>query len=366
MPVKIIDSGYLIMGKTRLLCALLALTILFCGCTSKRTVEDDIKNNKNPITKITVPSSEPAAETAEETEKEPDPFTFNPHLHCSLLSEIVTEDMWNSFYNLVDAVRSGEDTFKCTDENAYKWATNEVTIGTFLPAACTLVVGDGYESGVGKLKYKMDKDKFLEREKAFETEIVRILNEAVNTELSDFEKLMGLYDYMCKNWVYDYNELDGQGIDDFSDYACLTKKNGICCEISGAFSYLLLQCGVEAMPFGTSCEHDWTYVVIAGKGYHVDATWGLHGDRPEDPVTLQYFMMTLEERLTTLVNKDQLQATLIWPWKEKYDIERFSATDASFKVLHNGETYAGIDTARNVLKYTDPNGNVKEFSYGNM
>jgi hypothetical protein len=350
------------MGKTRIISVMLAAVLLLSGCTSKANPASSVAGVKD----TDATSTTTAETTIIETTKEPEPFTFNPHLHCSLLSEIVTEDMWGSLYNMIDAIRAGEDTFKCTDENAYKWCTDEVTIGSFLPAACTLVVGNGYENGVGKLKYKVDKDKFLEREKAFEEEIVRIINEATKSDRSDFEKLMGLYDYMCKYWVYDYNELDGQGIDDFSDYACLTKKNGICCEIAGAFSYLLLQCGVEAMPFGTACEHDWTYVVIGGKGYHVDATWGLHGDYPDASLNLQYFMMTEAERLPQLKNGDQLQATWIWPWKSDYDLAIFSATDETFSVLHNGAYYEGIDLERNVIKYRDLDDKSHELSYGDM
>ncbi|MBP5775550.1 MAG: hypothetical protein J6W36_07635 [Clostridiales bacterium] len=349
------------MIKSRITGALLALTILLSGCSSDAKPASSVVNVKN-ADGMNISTGETTAETT----KEPEPFTFNPHVHCDLLSEIVTEDMWNSFYNMVDAIRAGEDTFKCTDENAYKWATDEATIGNFLPAACTIVVGDGYENGTGKLKYKMDKVKFLEREKAFEDEIVRIINEATRSDLSEFEKLVGLYDYMCKYWVYDYNELDGQGIDDFSDYACLMKKNGICCEIAGAFSYLLLQCGVQAMSFGTSCEHDWTYVIIGGKGYHCDATWALHGDSPDASFTLQYFMMTQTERLSTLTNKDQLQASWIWPWKSDYDLARFSATDDRFKEFYKGAYYAGIDTEKNVIRYYDTLGESFEISYGDM
>ena len=92
----------------------------------------------------------------------------------------------------------------------------------------------------------------------------------------------------------------------------------------------------------------------------------LHGDYPDAPCTLQYFMMTETERLSALENKDQLQATLIWPWKDNYDLARFSATDETFKSIHSGELFAGIDTERKVIRYTNTSGENKELSYGDM
>ena len=296
----------------------------------------------------------------------PEPFTFNPHLHCSLLSEVVSEETWASFYNMCDAIRAGEDTFACESKEAYDWCTNEVTIGSFLPAACTKVVAGGYKDDVGKLKYKMDKEQFLAREQAFEEEICRMLNEATRTDASDFEKLMGIYDYMCKNWVYDYSDIDGATIEEFGDYACLMRKDGICAEIASALTYLLLQCDVEAMPFGTSCEHEWTYVVIGGKGYHVDATWALHGDYPNRRLDLQYFMMTERDRLSQGFDKDRFVADLLWIWKSDYDLERFTATDNSFKAIHEGAQFVSMDTEKNVIKYVTWDGKLRELSYGDM
>lgn len=306
------------------------------------------------------------AQKVDEAAKKAEPFEFNPHVHCDLLSEIVSEETWASFYNMCDAIRAGEDVFECSDQKAYEWCTNEVTIGAFLPAACTIVVGGGYQDGVGKLKYKMDKEQFLAREQAFEEEICRILNEATRTDASEFEKLMGIYAYMCRYWEYDYNNVDGMTIEDFGDYACLMHKNGICAEIASALTYLLLQCDVQAMPFGTSCEHDWTYVVIGGEGYHVDATWGLHENRPYSRLNLQYFMMTEQDRIDQGFDKNRFQADLIWYWKQDYDLTRFSATDDAFQAIRYGAEYMGMDTERNVIKYRTWDGKTKELSYGEM
>ena len=106
--------------------------------------------------------------------------------------------------------------------------------------------------------------------------------------------------------------------------------------------------------------------MIGGKGYHCDATWGVHGDNPEQNLTLQYFMMTEAERLPQLQNGDQLQVSLIWPWKADYDLKRFSATDETFKAFHEPATYVEMDTEKKVIRYQNANGENCELSYGNL
>ena len=226
-PLNQID-GELFM-KNRIICACLAAVLLFTGCSTNKPAGGALEETSVSETAIETTQTETAVT---ETTKEAEKFVFKRHVHTNLLSQYVTEDMWQSLYNLMDAIYEGADTFECSDKKAYDWCINDTVIGTFLPPVCMFVEGGGFENGTGKIKYKMDKDKLKERIGNFEKEVERMLNEAIRSDYSDFEKVMGLYAYICKNFVYDYNPLDGQGIDDFSDYACLMKKNGICCEIA--------------------------------------------------------------------------------------------------------------------------------------
>lgn len=352
------------MIKRKVLSALLAFTMLASGCY---TIEAGTEStapaaeSSSSETEISYESSEP--ETSET--KPSEPIKFNPHVHTDLASELVTEDMWNAFFNCCDAIRAGEDSFECPSKEAYEWSTAESTFGLLFPAACTKVTGDGFNNGTAKLKYKMDKNEYLERQKAFETEIERILNEAIRSDYSDLEKALGLYDYMSKHWVYDYRDITSN-LDDFGNYACLMNKNGICSEIGYAYSYLLLQAGVEAMPFETSGDHLWTYVVIGGKGYHIDVTWALHGDVPDAKTMLDYFLMTEQDRIDDGLDKDHFAAPMIWPWKEEYDISRFTATDDTFKPIRNCAIFYGMDTEKNVIKFFAAKGEVEELSYGDL
>lgn len=354
------------MGKKKSLSVLMGLALFVTGCSYP--VPSDSMPEENTVTEqITVTESEKT--TVTETSKESEPLTFNPHVYCGLLSSICTEDHWNSLYNLCDAIRAGEDTFECAGEDVYKWCTDDTVIGSFLPVSCTLVKPDGYEDGIGRIKYMMDKDEFLAREQAFEDEVCRILNEAVRSDYSDFEKCMGLYDYMTENFQYDYSDIDGQGVDDFSTYACLMSKKGICCEMAGAYSYLLLQCGVEAMVYGgdgSAGYHDWVYVILDGKGYHVDPTWALYGGDEYGVLSLTYFMETDEERISDGFDREAFEADWIWYWNTGYDRSMFPAVDGRFSVLHDWATFRSMDTERNVITCISSDGDEFEFSYGDL
>ena len=144
--------------KNRIICGLLAAMLLFTGCSANRS--DSGVPEETSVSETAVVTTET---TVTETTKEAEKFVFKRHVHTNLLSQYVTEDMWQSLYNLMDAIYDGADTFECSDKKAYDWCINDTVIGTFLPPVCMFVEGDGFENGTGKIKYKMDKDKLKER-----------------------------------------------------------------------------------------------------------------------------------------------------------------------------------------------------------
>ena len=364
------------MKSVKLLSIILAAAFMVSGCSQINKPDADAPSDTGTETSASGSFSEITIEDLNSPKEESgkatvvpaasEEFIFEPHIHTDLLSQYVTEDMWDSLHNMVDAIRAGEDTFECSSEKAYTWCTYEVTVSMAYPPACTLVEGDGYAGNVAKLKYNMDKDSFRERCAAFENAIETILNEATSVYHSDFEKLTELYVYMCKYWVYDNDETAEHTCDNFGCYACLMNRDGICSEVAYALTYLLLQAGVEATPYGASCNHDWVYVVIGGNGYHVDPTWSLHGEMPDGMLLLENFMMTEEDRINDGFDPATFQVDFLWGWKSDYDLSAFSATDETFAPIRYGMAYKGIDTERNVLIYETYRWEIKELSYGDM
>ena len=186
------------MGKRKMICALTALLVLVSGCnTAEETMASSAAYTTAETKTIYINTSAVIPSYFEETaavpEKEPEEFVFNPHVKCSLISEAVEDEWWEDLHNMIDAIRAGEDTFECGSEESFSWCTDEVTMGNYYPPSCTLVEGDGFENGTGKLRYVIPKDEFADRKRKFEDEVCRIINEAVRSDYSDFEKLTGLF-----------------------------------------------------------------------------------------------------------------------------------------------------------------------------
>ncbi|MBR6477793.1 MAG: hypothetical protein IKS85_05035, partial [Lachnospiraceae bacterium] len=186
-------------------------------------------------------------------------YEFKPHVFSKKYLEYHGEGIMKSFFNMVDALRAGEDTFECTDENAYGWCTGGRLINYFFPVATGCIepmqgTGSGaYQNGVGKINYTIPKEEFLEREKAFEEMVVSILNTSISDDYDDFEKCLGLYEYVTMNYRYDYyvyEHLNELPFNYTSTYRCFEEKHGICCEIAGMYNYLLLQCGIDSEECG--------------------------------------------------------------------------------------------------------------------
>lgn len=299
-------------------------------------------------------------------------YEFKPHVFSKKYLEYHGEGIMKSFFNMVDALRAGEDTFECTDENAYGWCTGGRLINYFFPVATGCIepmqgTGSGaYQNGVGKINYTIPKEEFLEREKAFEEMVVSILNTSISDDYDDFEKCLGLYEYVTMNYRYDYyvyEHLNELPFNYTSTYRCFEEKHGICCEIAGMYNYLLLQCGVDSEECGGDHReiesHAWVFVTIDGQSYHIDPTWGL--TTIYSP--LAYFMMTDEIR-DSRDNFPVEKMCLCGDGDDSRKIFEFWARDDRYEELWQGN-YLGMDREnKKIIYYVNTIDDKREFYYG--
>ncbi len=121
-----------------------------------------------------------------------------------------------------------------------------------------------------------------------QTVATKILS-GINEDMSDYDKLKYLHDYIITNSVYDnYSN---------SIYSVLIDGKGNCEGNAKAFSFLCNLIGIEniVIPGKTVVPHLWNMVKVDGEWYHIDVTW----DQPDKAITndlpgfilYQYFMV---------------------------------------------------------------------------
>ena len=283
------------MKREKVLSLVLAFAFLVSGC-NKGKAETTEQTVLSGVAGQTATSDVTETSVTETTASEP--FEFNPHVFSGKIAERVPQDYWDSFYNLCDALRKGEDTFQCSSQEAYNWATDVGVLCDLFPPAGAKIEGkstDGspaFENGTGKIRYKMPVEDFLKRESDFEVLITDILNSTIEKDDSEYERALKLYLYVAKNYVYDTSLIDKMGDDENYVYACFMEKRGQCVYFASVYAYLLLQADIDAVSYRIYEDlcHAWTYAVIDGKGYHIDTTWALQAEGV-DGIYLDYFMI---------------------------------------------------------------------------
>ncbi|MCR4691474.1 MAG: transglutaminase-like domain-containing protein [Lachnospiraceae bacterium] len=309
-------------------------------------------------------ANEANAETGENKEK--GHFTFKPVVIASIFRDIMGEDMCEAYGNYVEAALKGETEFAVKSEEAYDWM-----IGQF-PVVCFPVLqeytesdyGGAYHDGKATFHFTIPQSEFAEKEAEFEDIVTGILNENLRDDYSDLEKVLALYEYFCREYSYDfetYAEMSDRYIEELSAYRFLTTDHGVCAECAPAFSYLLLQAGVDATTASGICPengegHVWSYVTINGKNYHVDPTYGMGTN-----VCLDYFMMTDEQRENEDgYKKDEMCVGC--HYKDEHNGDQYDAEDDFFAPLWEG-CLTSWDPEKNLIYYTDKDGNDAVFDY---
>lgn len=347
---------------------LIGAVILLSGCT-EHPAPPDYQNAEISETDTAADIESAPAVTQTETEPaEPELFAFNPHIYSPMLAQEIPQEHWDAFYHLCDALRAGETTFECDSQEAYEWAMDPCVLGHLFPAACMKISGESndgttpFENGVGKIYYNMPIDEFTARQTEFEEKVVNVLNGWLESDDNDFEKCLKLYDYMVSNYVYEDFPTDcGDG----AYYYTLMNQKGVCDELSGVYNYLLLQVGVDSVEVGCfdpAMCHAWTYVLLDGQGYHIDPTWSLKSMLGTDQLSLEYFMMTDEQRIKDGCPVDDLTVELLPEFWVNMSSMSFPATDSRYSA-YDCPVLDELDEANKIVRYIDMYGNSFEMHY---
>ena len=262
-------------------------------------------------------------------------FEFRPKVWSVYLDEIYGEKFKQAWFSMVDALMAGEDTFECADQETYDWLVFQFP-GRLFPVMNEIIepyYGYTLEDGKGRFTYKVTPEEAERKIDEFAELVERILNDSMKEYYTDMEKALALYSYFSLNYEYDYDTYDRMRdhvVDYTSAYRFLTLGTGICQECATAYSYLLMQAGVEATIMMGDSEiqdtgHCWSYVRINGNNYHIDPTYVMGNGN-----WLEYFMMNDEKRSEEYLPENYVIAS---NYTQEHDCPAYSADDDTFREI---------------------------------
>lgn len=276
-------------------------------------------------------------------------YVFQPVVCSAYMEEVFGKAMCEAWFHLVNAVMAGEDTFACPDQETYDWVMGQFPIRCF--PVLTELIDYAYDrensvvDGIASFIYLVPREEAAERIGEFARQIEGILNDALEDDYSDFEKALALYGYFANYYQYDY-ETEQKMYETIVDYTTPLRVfetgMGICTEISRAYSYLLMQAGVDAATV-MGGGHEWSYVRINSVNYHIDPTFAIN-----NLSSLAYFMMTDEQREATGYGKDDYVFISNY-WQDHPHPAEYTADDDTFRPLWERQLEA-FSPRENILR----------------
>ena len=131
-----------------------------------------------------------------------------------------------------------------------------------------------------QIEYTMTWISTPEMEAEMNTAVPALLNELNLWNKSDYEKVRGVYDYICMNVDYDYDYDTKPENYEHSAYNALVKKLAVCQGYATLLYRLLLELGIDCryisgigQGYINGENHAWNIIRLNGVYYNADATW---------------------------------------------------------------------------------------------
>lgn len=116
-----------------------------------------------------------------------------------------------------------------------------------------------------------------EQEEELDVAVEQLLNQLNLSGKRDYEKIKGIYDYICKNVTYDHANLNDDSYKlKFTAYAALIQGTAVCQGYSVLLYRLALTLGIDCRFVGGTGNgggHGWNIVKLDDRYYNADATW---------------------------------------------------------------------------------------------
>ena len=114
------------------------------------------------------------------------------------------------------------------------------------------------------------------QEKEMDTAVSNLLKSLNVSGKSDYQKVGAVYDYICDNVTYDYDNLEDDSYTlKFTAYAALKNKTAVCQGYALLFYRLMLELGIDSRVIAGDGggPHGWNIVKLGNVYYNADTTW---------------------------------------------------------------------------------------------
>ncbi len=175
------------------------------------------------------------------------------------VNEIAT-DIWT---------KALEHTGVATEGDYLRWQWGTMRLG----ASGFIYGGLVYYTFQYNVSYYTD----AEQEAAMDTAVSNLLSELDLDDKSDYEKCCKVYEWLCKNITYDYENLNDDSYKlKHSAYAALINRTSVCQGYAVLLYRLMLELGIDCRVIsgiGNGENHAWNIIQLDDKYFNADATF---------------------------------------------------------------------------------------------
>jgi transglutaminase-like putative cysteine protease len=229
-------------------------------------------------------------------------FKFNPYVLTSEYQELYGDEFIETYKNFVNAYLNYETSFSCPSlDYAYIISSMQSTNFPLFNADARFDYDNLYDEQTKTIQIAYvseSKEQHEELISKFVKNLSAIIENNIMKNDNDLIKAISLYRAFSSSVSYNYDAACSDMIVDVSPYNAIVNGNGICQSFAGAYTYLLLQTGIDAntcigMTYDCSAAHEWTILKLDGKYYYADPTFE---NSETGGVGLKYFGITTTER----------------------------------------------------------------------
>lgn len=166
----------------------------------------------------------------------------------------------------------------------------------------------------------------------------------INDNMTEFDKVMTVHDYMVLNYYYDTVGLENENAN--YDASIMVTKTGVCQAYALAFKHIMNKVGIDCLFVSSDAmSHAWNLVKVDGQWYHIDLTW-------DDPTPNKYAQV---RHTYALLSSDAIESENLPRQHTGFDLGTLTANSDKYDNAPWRDNVGGIAYCAGRTYYVDAN-----------